>query len=140
MNDASTRPSLRQDESSGTFTWVGMSFTYTSRRSSGIGQSPVLRYSLSCGHRQEAMLAATLSFLSTQTVHPAPFNGDSDGSTPKTPTISDVVSISSSGTIVAQCVTSRESSSFLFCGTRREFYTHADVDEHYDNLALSPRA
>jgi len=52
------------------------------------------------------MLAATLSFLSTQAVHPAPFNGDSDGSTPKTPTISDVVSISSSGTIVAKWVTS----------------------------------
>src|SRR5437899_6431141 len=46
MNDASTPLSLRQDESSGTFTWVVMSFTYTSRRSRGIGQSSVVRYSL----------------------------------------------------------------------------------------------
>src|SRR5712664_1775828 len=53
MNGASIRPSLRQDESSGTSTWVAMSFTYSFRRSSQIGQSPVLSYSLSYGHRQE---------------------------------------------------------------------------------------
>ena len=86
------------------------------------------------------MLAALLSFLSTQAVHPAPFNGDSDGSTRKTPTISDVVSISSSSTIVAKWVTSVEASPFLVCGTKRGFYTHADVYEHYDNLALIARS
>ena len=86
------------------------------------------------------MLAAVLSFLSTQAVHPAPFKGDSDGSTRKTPTISDVVSISSSSTIVAKWVTSDEASSFLAYGTGRGFYTDADVYEHDDNLALISRS
>ena len=78
------------------------------------------------------MLAAVLSFLSTQAVHHAPFNGDSDGSTRK--------SISSSSTVIAKWDTSAEESSFLVCGTRRGFYTHADVCEHDDNLALSSRS
>ena len=78
------------------------------------------------------MLAAVLSFLSTPAVHPAPFNGDSDGSTRK--------SISSSSTVVAKWVTSDEATSFPMCGTRRGFYTQADVYEHYDNLALNSRS
>ena len=78
------------------------------------------------------MLAAVLSFLSTPAVHPAPFNGDSDGSTRK--------SISSSSTVIAKWDTSDEESSFLVCGTRRGFYTHADVYEHDDNLVLSSRS
>jgi hypothetical protein len=51
------------------------------------------------------MLAAVLSFLFTQAVYSASFNGDSNGSTRKTPTISNVVSTSSSSTIVAKWIT-----------------------------------
>ncbi len=76
------------------------------------------------------MVAAVLSFLFTQAVYSAPFNDDSDGQARKTPTISNVGSISSSSTIVARWVTSDEASSFLACGTRRGVYNHASVDRN----------
>jgi hypothetical protein len=76
------------------------------------------------------MLAAVLSFLFTHAVYSAPVNDDSNGSNRKTPAISNVVSTSSSSTIVAKWVTSDEASSFLACGTRRGVYTHASVDRN----------
>ena len=76
------------------------------------------------------MLAAVLSFLFTQAVYSAPFNGDSDGPVRKAPTISNVASLSSSGTIVAKWATSEEASSFLACGTREGLYIHASVDRN----------
>ncbi len=79
---------------------------------------------------RKLMLAAVLSFLFTQAVYSAPFNGDSDGSTRKTPTISNVVNTSSSSTIVAKWVTSDDASSYLACGTRQGLYIHASVDRN----------
>src|SRR5260370_26970813 len=130
MNDASTRLSRRQDEQSGTFMSAAMSFTYTFRRSSRISHSLVLRYSFRMDTDRKLMLAAVLSFLFTQAGYSAPFSGDSDVSTRKTPTISNVVSTSSSSTIVAKWVTSDEASSFLGCGTKQGVYSHASVDRN----------
>src|SRR5260370_28849862 len=118
MNDASTRLSRRQDEQSGTFMSAAMSFTYTFRRSSRISHSLVLRYSFRMDTDRKLMLAAVLSFLFTQAVYSAPFRCDSDVSTLKTPTISNVVSPSSSSTIFPTWDTSDDASSLLACGTR----------------------
>ena len=76
------------------------------------------------------MVAAVLSFLSTQAVYSAPHSRDSNGSTRKTPTVSNVVSISTSSTIVAKWVTSNEASSFLACGTKQGLYVHGSVDRN----------
>jgi hypothetical protein len=71
------------------------------------------------------LLAAVLSFVLIQVVSSAPL---SDGPIRRVPAISNVVSMSSSSTIVAKWVTSDEASSFLACGTKQGLYTHASVD------------
>ena len=109
---------------------AAMSFIYTFRRSSMIGQRLVLRYSFRMNTDRKYMLAVGLSFMFTQPANCAPFIGAPDNSAQKMPTISNVVSISSSSTIVAKWLTADTASSSLACGTRQGFFVHTSVDRN----------
>jgi hypothetical protein len=99
------------------------------RQSNLTGEVLFVRYSSGMNTARKFLLAAILFFLFRAATYPAPFPGDPAGSDPKLLTISNVVSNSSSSTIVAKWVTSDKASSFLACGTKTGPYIHA-VDRY----------